>query len=648
MNFAWKNAPEDFADWYSAYLQNSLPKNTSSNPIVSNESYFKATTEVLYKEEWQEISDEQELFTSEVEDEDGTHLYYQCDVSISNSNFSNAQTRTEEIGKTGPVRMSLNKSFLHDLFPKLYAASLMGNTTSSIALNEDGVPTSVTTSTSEGNIPNNPYTPVAENITISYIAEEERTIKSQTLPTDPAVEINLDEKNTNEAYENDRLRLFHIHPFGQCEEHNYLETQRRLRGILDAYDSERANSYLLPNYCQGGELFIGLEQAEVQQNIALLVQVLEGSEDTEVTTFTDNEKVQWAVLCENKWKTIQEDIISNSTNNFLTSGIIKFGIPREATQNNTRLPEGYVWIRAKMHRDYNAVCKAINIHAQAVKATFENNENELSHLDNGLPAATIKKLITRTPQVKGVEQPYNSFGGIPEESDLQFYRRISERLRHKNRAITLWDYEHMILQKFPEVFKAKCLNHTEILDDDGNVVDNYVSAGDVTLVVIPDTVNKNVFDKFQPRVSQGLINKIETHINEYNTKHVTAKVINPEYEEVKVKLEVSFFEGLDESFYKKKLDEDIIKFLSPWAFDNSSEIVFGVELHRSVLIDYMEKLNYVDYLQNVTLEKDGVAQGSLVTPTDPKSILVSAKAHSISTVLTTCKGDKEKVEIKCQ
>jgi hypothetical protein len=427
-----------------------------------------------------------------------------------------------------------------------------------------------------------------------------------------------------------------------------LETQRRLRGIVDVYDSERANSYLLPNYCQGGELFIGLEQAVVQQNISLLVQVLEGSEDTEVPTFNDTEKVQWAVLCENKWKSIQEDIISNSTDNFLRSGIITFGIPREATQNNTRLPEGYVWIRAKMHRAYNAVCKAINIHAQAVKATFVNNENELSHLDKSLPAETIKKLITRIPQVKGLEQPYNSFGGIAEESDLKFYRRISERLRHKNRAITLWDYEHMILQEFPEVFKAKCLNHTEIVDKEGNVVDNYVAAGEVSLVVIPDTANKNVFDTFQPRVSQGLINKIKTYINQYNTKHVTAKVINPVYEEVKVKLEVSFFEGLDESFYMKKLNDAIISFLSPWAFDNTSEIVFGVELHRSVLIDFMEKLSYVDYLQNVTIEKEGEVQGSLVSPSAPKSILVSAKSHAISTVLTTCKGNKEKTAITCQ
>ena len=237
--------------------------------------------------------------------------------------------------------------------------------------------------------------------------------------------------------------------------------------------------------------------------------------------------------------------------NFLSSGIVKFGIPRQATQDNTRLPEGYIWIRAKMHRAYNAICKAIDIHTQAVLATFEDHNNELAHLDKGLAAETIKKLITRIPQVKGVNQPYTSFNGIPEESDTRFYRRISERLRHKNRAITLWDYEHLILQEFPEVFKVKCLNHTYIQDENDTTKDNYIAAGHVTLVVIPDSVNKNVFDIYQPRVSKGLIHKIKAFINQHNTSQVTVDVINPRYEEVAVTLEVEFLEGYDERFYSK-------------------------------------------------------------------------------------------------
>lgn len=637
INFSWKNTPEDFEIWYNAYKENAIPGQNGTDNIVADESYFTAAKEILYKEDWRPIAGTQNLFKS-VPDGNGDHLRYDCVIEIDNDGL--------EIDKTGPIRLNLNTSFLHDLFPKLYASSLIGNTTSTIVLNENNVPTSVSTTTTEGEIPNSPYTPIAENITLSYTAEETRLIQSQTLPINAGTPIAI--LNNKDTYSQERIRLFHIHPFGQCEEHNYLKATRQEKGIKDAYDSTNVNSYLLPTYCHGGELFIGLKDADVQQNIALLVQVLEGSENPQAVSFRAQEKIQWAVLCQNKWKSLTNDLLANDTDNFLRSGIVTFSIPREATQNNTRLPQGYIWVRAKMHKAYDAVCKIINLHTQAVLATFEDNTNELSHIDEGLPAETIKKLITRIPQVKGVTQPYTSFNGIPEESDVRFYRRISERLRHKNRAITLWDYEHLILQEFPEIFKVKCLNHTYIEAENDTLKDNYIAAGHVTLIVIPDSVNKNVFDIYQPRVSKGLINKIKAFINQHNTLHVTADVINPRYEEVRVTLEVEFLEGNDERFYSKQLEEDIRNFLSPWAFDTAQEIVFGIDLHKSVLIDYIEKLPYVDYLQNVIIEKDTKVMGNVVTPSTPRSILVSAKSHAVSTVLTTCKGKKIQEKLICQ
>ena len=611
IKWSWKNTPEDFEIWYKGYGNNSI-----------NNSYFTAKKEILHKENWVSIGADQGLF--EKTEGDATHTG-QCVIQINNEGF--------EVDKTGPVRLSLNKTFLHEEFPKLYAASLIGKTTSTIHLNSANVPVSVSTVSTEGNIPNQPYTPIAENIRFDYTAEETRTIS---------------ETSSQEVYNHERIKLFHIHPFGQNEEHGYLKERSQKKGIIDVYDSATIKTYLLPKYCDGGELFIGLEDADVLQNIALLVQVFEGSENPEVASFEAQETIQWSVLCDNKWKSLKDDILANSTANFLRSGIIKFTIPREATTENTSLPAGYIWVRAKMHKAYDAVCKVIDIHAQAVLSVFDDQGNELSHLDNGLPAGTISKLITRISQVKGVSQPYTSFDGIPKESDEKYYRRISERLRHKNRAITLWDYEHLILQKFPEIFKVKCLNHTNIPVENDITKDSYVAAGDVTLIVVPDTVNKNVFDIYQPRVSKGLINKIKEYINQLNTLHVSANVINPRYEEIMVGLEVQFYEGYDKIFYSKQLEVDITKFLSPWAFDTNKDIVFGVDLHKSVLIDYMEKLSYVDYLQNIIIKKGGNNMGNVVVPSNPRSILVSAKTHQISTDLTPCKGKNPAINLICQ
>ena len=42
-----------------------------------------------------------------------------------------------------------------------------------------------------------------------------------------------------------------------------------------------------------------------------------------------------------------------------------------------------------------------------------------------------------------------------QKSYKHYYTRVSERLRHKNRAIQLWDYEHLILQNFPHLYRVK-------------------------------------------------------------------------------------------------------------------------------------------------------------------------------------------------
>jgi len=598
----WKNTPVDFVEHYKAYKTTAL--NTisvgafkssvlnasngfiSTGGIVTANSYFQYQPAILSNNIWQNYGSATTLFTA-------TNPF-KTTLNIANSNFI-----TE---KNGQLKLTLTKSFLHKLYPKIYALAL---------------------STDDANvvIPNEPYTPLAENLILNYTASETTKFSVTVGETLEGI------------YTKNEARLFHIHPFGYSEEHSYLKY------LLDYVENE--NSYLFPTYCKGGELFIGLENVQELQQITLLFQVLEGSENPTTPSFTGKQKIEWSVLGNNEWRILNpSDILGNETDNLLQSGILKFNLPKEATQNNTRLPKNYIWLKAKMHKKFDVVCKITGIHAQAVLAAFQDNANDLSHLKTGLEAGTISKLLQRLSNVKSVTQPYNSFGYKPVESSEDYYRRISERLRHKNRAVTMWDYEHIVLQKFPELYKVKCLNHT--------CDDSYQSPGNVTLVVIPDTVNKNVFDIYQPRVSTATLNKVKKHIDQLNSMHVTTFVINPKYEEVQVDLKVKFKPGYDENFYMQQLNADIIKFLSPWALDKNIPITFGVTIHSSLLINYIEKLGYVDYLQDVKLLKNGVLSDKAAVPSNPKSILVSAKSHVISTNVTQCTVKTIEPQEECQ
>jgi len=111
---------------------------------------------------------------------------------------------------------------------------------------------------------------------------------------------------------------------------------------------------------------------------------------------------------------------------------------------------------------------------------------------------------------------------------------------------------------------------------------------------------------------------------------------------VLVKFNVQFFPEYDKGIYQTKLQEDIIRFLSPWAFESGSDIVFGGKIHKSVILNFVEEQTYVDYItcfeMNHIVPEDTSNNSTLdvdeAIASTSASVLGSAAAHEI-TVLET-------------
>lgn len=549
------------------------------NSIVTGDDYFKAKVYLEENKQW-DFKQDINLFQKE-----------------QNDFYTKFQVTSPPDKQSDGLKLSLINDFLHDLYPTIYTLALSSDDEKVL-------------------IPNQPYTPFAEYIELNYEAEDTLNLMAE-----------YPDSKTKP------LHLYHISPFGEREEHFYLG-----KNTSFTHESSTACS-LIPKYETGGELLIGIKDAKPLQGIALLFQFLEGSENP--LTITGNQNViQWSILCSNYWKKLDTSfLIADPTENFLQSGIVKLILPEEATDTNTLLPSGLFWIRVKTREKFDAFCKVIGISAQAAVAEFDNRANDLSHLSTGLPAHTITKMVNRSVYVKKVEQPYNSFDGRFPETQEEYYLRVSERLRHKNRAVALWDYEHLVLQKFPEIYKVKCLNHTCDC--------SYLSGGNVTIIALPNTQKKNVFDVFQPRVSNALLLKISNYLSQLNSLHVKTHVINPDYEEVKVSLGVKFKQGYDIPHHLNLLNEDIQKYLSPWAFEGIESINFGVVLYRSELVDYIDELTYVDYVTDVNISHNGEHQLRQCEPSSPKAILVSARSHELLPITNECQRVVNQTEETC-
>ena len=421
----------------------------------------------------------------------------------------------------------------------------------------------------QGNAPTAPVLPTMSSLTVDYTAEQQL---ASSAPSDAGG------------------RYFHVTPFGHAEQ---------------SLASGGTSVPLLPQFRAGsdpaeGELYVGVRDLHPPQNLALLFQVVDGTANPLVVKPEDH--IHWTYLRDNEWKPFPADTVADGTDGLLASGIVTLAVPDDATTDHTVLPSGMHWIRLAVASESDAVCRLITVAAQALRATYVVLDNGSTSHTAQLPAGTITKIDPPDAAVKGVEQRFPTFGGRPVEGTLAFATRISERLRHKDRAIALWDYEHLILVAFPEIYQARCLNHTQYEPSaTGTGIYRELAPGHVTVVTIPDRSGPDARDPLRPFTGLRVLREIQQFVAERVSCFATLHVLNPQFEEVRVDLRVRFCDGVDETFHVNKLKREITEFLSPWAFRSDARPTFNGKVYKSVLVDFVEERAYVDFVSDVHL-----------------------------------------------
>jgi hypothetical protein len=381
----------------------------------------------------------------------------------------------------------------------------------------------------------------------------------------------------NETHDNDLF--FHFTPFGYYEVHpDYITISPDAEAI--------EHITMVPDVIHAGELFIGFSSTAPGSVITVLFQVADGSSNP----LKDMETISWYYLsANNNWKQFNNRQVVDTTNNFTQSGIITLTLPDELPGNNTALQRGLNWVKAVVENNTDAVCKLVLVQAQAALVQLQQDETNQIEFRQTLAASSISKLVTGDAALKTITQPFDSFGGRVREADEHFYIRVSERLRHKQRAIAIWDYEHMILEEFQSIFKVKCLNHSGFyMEGDKEVFcENY--PGHVTIVTIPNQKNKTNINPLKPYTPIRLLTNINDFLKKLNSPFVTLHVKNPQFEEVQLDFKVKLHDNMDEGFYTQLLNTEIERFLCPWAFDDGKEISFGGKMVKSVLLNFVEE-----------------------------------------------------------
>jgi hypothetical protein len=450
----------------------------------------------------------------------------------------------------------------------------------------------------------------------------------------------IDLKNADQAeLERSRFRYLHIAPFGYADETgksdqpNYLLPQSKHKNELDD-DLPIGTSVL-----HEAEFYVGVADLKPPQNLALLFQVADGTSDP--LSEKPRPHIHWSYLRDNRWVPFAKLAVQDGTGELLKSGIVTFAMPRDASDTNTLLPAALHWIRGAVASESDAVCRLRLVAAQAVEATFTDQGNDPAFPAKVLQPGTISKLEEPDAAVKGILQPFPTFDGRGREISTAFYTRVSERLRHKDRAIALWDHERLVLEAFPQIYQARCLNHVQYEpNQSGTGIYRELAPGHVTIVTIANQEFQNLRDPFRPYTSLGVQEEIGNFLSRRMSCFVRLHVKNPLFEEVMAGFKVRLHDDFDETFYVNQLNEAISRFLSPWAFPGGGTPTFGGKVYKSVLINFVEEQLYVDYVTDFqlfhkfhdplgvlqTVEKDEVEGSKAV------SILVSSRKHVIQTL----------------
>ena len=402
-------------------------------------------------------------------------------------------------------------------------------------------------------LPNAPYTPVLERVRLDYSASttlrpvaQGRSELSFELHTDPE-------------------RLLHIHPFGVSE----------LRP-----DADTRYHGLLPPLGPDGNLCIGLKASALEGALSLLFHLREdGVAEPRRTARRGQaadprrDPVQWFYLAQNRWRKLApHQVLADTTQGFLTSGVVTLDLKRGARDDNTVLSGGLYWLRAASNTGLDSAAPLVSVHAQAVTLVRElapevaqesprqsTRQGAAARADTALPAGLITQPALNLPGLAGVLQLEPSSGLRLAEDERQLQIRAGERLRHKGRASLAWDVERLVLERFPAVFKVKCFSAHELPPGAG------LARGTVLVVVVPNARRNHPADStLAPRLNARALQDIEDYLVQRASPFARPQVRNATYERVQVRCRLALERSAQAGVVMRRVQRVLTEYLSPW------------------------------------------------------------------------------------
>jgi hypothetical protein len=194
--------------------------------------------------------------------------------------------------------------------------------------------------------------------------------------------------------------------------------------------------------------------------------------------------------------------------------------------------------------------------------------------------------------------------------------RGPQAIKHRDRAVTLEDYEWLAKEASFQVARARCLP-AKTKDD----------AGTVQLIIVP------LSDEPRPSLSQGLIRQVKDHLNTRARRIGTANlsIVGPKYVEASV-LATVFPEKLEETdLVRRRVMENLTAFFHPlFGGPDRTGWGFGRDVYVSEVCKVIEDTEGVHHAEDVGLSSAGLGLSGVAYIPVPDDSLVASGGHAVA------------------
>lgn len=505
---------------------------------------FKVSTEYQKGGRWKKCGDEQKLFSfNENGDLNPAEIVFSFTVqpqSISSDETAAPYEYSRD--KDGFFRITLESpsiGFGTKAYRTLFSETMVHNSGCKEKKRKD--------------LPSEPVIPVMADVELSYIATEETTLSDM---------------------ERSFIRLSRITALSRQESFPIAKGEKQP---------------FLPSVPAENLLYFGLLHALGEQNLRLYLDMVLPQEKIPFYDLQPGRQVTlaWEYWSGNEWHPIAiEAVLAEETLGLTQSGFIEIKLPEKINGNHMD-KQGRAWIRAAVTGDLSSCLAVRGIRTNCIRLISQNGDG------TSLPAGTIQGIKEPDERIESVTQPLSGFGGKPAETATEVAVRQSSRISNRHRALMIKDYEHLVLEFFPEVDKIQCIP-----------IPQNKGASKICLVVFSRAEDSRYFLSPAWKLAE-----IQQLVRQYTSPFASLRVMNPVYERVNVHCKAILWDSVpDKGKAVRQLVVLAQNYIAPWYRKEEIPMLRQRYSYKEL---HARMVNHEDLMRLVTLEVNGKSLPSI-------------------------------------